>query len=314
MQTTTLGKSDLEITRLCLGTWNMAKGGDWGPENDDKAIALIRHAMDSGCTFIDTARGYGGGHAEELVGQAVKGRREHVVIATKTVQCPPERLAAEIDKSLQCLQTDYADLYICHWPRPSLPLEPFMEEMVRQRELGKIRAIGVSNFNLEQMKIAEQFGVVSLQPPLSILWRIPDQVLDFCREAGIAVTSYSSIAQGLLTGRYTRGTREISGIRSQNFLFSEKILPHSLTVARKVDSIADRLGCTSSQVALAWLLRTPGLTSVIVGASRPEQWDDNWGCLDITLSDEDYAALDREGRAVWEMAEEDATMWGWKPE
>jgi myo-inositol catabolism protein IolS len=314
VQTALLGSSDIEVTKLCLGTWNMAKGGGWGPDDDEKAIALIRHALDTGCTFLDTARGYGGGHAERLVGQAVAGRREEVVIATKAVQCPPEQLGNEIEASLDGLQTDYVDLYICHWPRPSLPLEPFLAEMVRQRELGKIRAIGASNFNLEQMSIASEFGVVSLQPPLSILWRIPDPILDFCRQQNIALTSYSSLAQGLLTGRYTQGTGEISGVRSKNALFSDDIMPQALKVAERVDSIADRLGCASSQVALAWLLRTSGVSSVIVGASRPEQWDENLGAFDVSLSDQDYEELDRAGREVWGKVAPDAAMWGWKPE
>ena len=314
MERTSLGDSGIEVTRICLGTWNMAAGGDWGPDDDVAAVSLVRHAMDSGCNFIDTARGYGGGHAERVVGQATKGRRNEVVIATKTLHCPPEKVAAEVDASLECLQTDYIDLYICHWPRPSLPLEPFFEAMVEQREAGKIRAIGVSNFDAAQMRIARDYGVVSLQPPLSILWRIPEEGLEFCRENRIAVTSYSSLAQGLLAGRFTRKQTEIKGIRSRNLLFSDNILPEALKVASLLDAVADRVGCTSSQAALAWLLQTPGVTCVIAGASSPAQWQDNVGCLDVTISQDDYDALDRAGMAVWRMFEDGATMWGWKPE
>jgi aryl-alcohol dehydrogenase-like predicted oxidoreductase len=313
MHTVPLGNSGIDVTPICLGTWNMAGDAGWGPDDDERAVALIHHALDSGCNFLDTARGYGRGHAETVVGKAIKGRRDQVVVATKMLHCPPAKVRTELEASLACLDTDYIDLYICHWPRPSLPLEPFFEALAAEREAGRIRAIGVSNFNLHQMETAARYGVVSLQPPMSILWRFPDAVRLFCHEQGIAVTPYSPLAQGLLTGRYTAGDVSFTGIRSRNHLFSEEILPDSLAVARKVDELAAKLGCTSSQVALAWLLRTTGITTVIVGASRPEQWDQNLGALTVQIPDEDYADLDQAGRAVWERVGTDEAMWGWKP-
>ncbi|UCC67128.1 MAG: aldo/keto reductase [Armatimonadota bacterium] len=314
MKKISLGNSDIQITRFCLGTWNMAGGPGWGPEGEEAGISLIRHALDRGCNFVDTARVYGSGKSEQVVGKAVQGRRDQVIIATKMMHCKPEEVGPYIAESLDCLRTDYVDLYICHWPFPSLPLEPFFEEMVRQRESGKIRAVGVSNFDLEQMRIALNYGVVSLQPPLSILWRIPHDLLDFCRENNVAVTPYSPLAQGLLTGRYTRRkTDSFGGPREGNLLFSEAMLPHSLQVASLVDGIADSMGSTSAQVSLAWLLQTPGITSVIVGASSTEQCDQNLGALDVTLSEEDYSRLDEAGRAVWDRLGPDETMWGWKP-
>ena len=313
MQTVSLGDSGIQVTPLCLGSWNMAGDDGWGPDDDGRAVALIHHALATGCNFVDTARGYGGGHAETVVGKAIKGRRDQVVVATKMLHCPPARVSAELEASLACLDTDYVDLYICHWPRPSLPLEPFFEALVAEREAGRIRAIGVSNFSLHQLEIARQYGIVSLQPPMSILWRFPDAAREFCRQHGIAITPYSPLAQGLLTGRFSSGEGTVSGIRSRNRLFSEDILPDSLAVARQVDQLAARLGCTSSQAALAWLLRTPGISSVTVGASRPQQWDDNLGCLEVEIPDEDYADLDRAGRAIWERIGTEEAMWGWKP-
>ena len=313
MKTIELGTSGIQVTPVCLGTWNMAGEVGWGPDDDKQSIGIIRRALDDGCNFVDTATGYGRGKAERVLGEAIRGRRDDVVVATKMMHCPPERVGPTIEESLERLGTDHVDLYICHWPRPSLALEPFFEEMVRQRDAGKIRAIGVSNFDADQMRTAAEFGVVSLQPPLSVLWRIPDDTVACCRGAGVALTPYSPLAQGLLTGRYTRVQAEITGVRKSNQLFSDEVFPHSLAVARKVDAIADRLGCTSSQVALAWLLRTPGVTSVIVGASSVEQWCDNAAALGVTLPDEDYRDLDEAGRGVWDMLGPDETMWGWKP-
>jgi aryl-alcohol dehydrogenase-like predicted oxidoreductase len=314
MEQLTLGDSGIAVTRLCLGTWNMGGQAGWGPKDEEDAVALVRHALDSGCNFVDTARSYGRGKSEEVVGKAVAGRRDHVVIATKMLQCRAEEVGPNIEASLHALQTDYVDLYICHWPVPSLPMEAFFEQMVRQREAGKIRAIGVSNFNLAQMQVALRHGVVSLQPPFSILWRAPDGVLDFCREHRVSVTPYSPLAQGLLTGRYTRQkSDDRGGPRRHNLLFSDQMFPHSLKAAARVDQVADKLGCTSAQVALAWVLRTPGITSVLVGASSPAQWDQNIGALDVALAEEDYRALDQAGLEVWHRFQPEDAMWGWKP-
>lgn len=309
-----LGDSDFQVTKLCVGTWNMGEGSGWGPADEAASIALIRHALDRGCNFIDTARGYGNGKSEQVVGKAVADRRDQVVIATKMLQCPAEEVAPTVETSLRAMNTDYIDLYICHWPVPSLPMQPFFEEMVRQREAGRIRAIGVSNFNREQMEVARRSGAVSLQPPFSILWRGAEGIVDYCRDHGIAVTPYSPLAQGLLTGRYSRRhSAERGGPRRGNLLFSEDIFPHSLEAARQVDAVADALGATSAQVALAWVLQTPGITAPIVGASSPEQWDQNLGALDLQLSDADYHRLDEAGLAVWRNFDPEDAMWGWKP-
>ncbi len=309
-----LGDSDIRVTRLCVGTWNMGGGSGWGPADEAASIALIRHALDRGCNFVDTARSYGNGKSEQVVGKAVADRRDRVVIATKMVQCPAEDVAPTVDASLKALNTDYIDLYICHWPAPSLPMESFFEQMVLQREAGRIRAIGVSNFNREQMEVARLYGIVSLQPPFSILWRGAEGIVQYCRDHSIAVTPYSPLAQGLLTGRFSREqSAERGGPRGSNLLFSEDVFPRSLDAARQVDAMADALGATSSQVALAWVLHTPGITSPIVGASSPEQWDENLGAFEVQLSDGDYRRLDEAGLAVWRHFDPEDSMWGWKP-
>ncbi|MGD2175408.1 MAG: aldo/keto reductase [Candidatus Brocadiaceae bacterium] len=312
-----LGGSDLEVSRLCLGTWNMGGSRGWGPEDDARSIELIRRAQDSGCNFFDSAHGYGRGHAEEILGRALEedNRRERAVVGTKIMQCAPRRVEPSLDAALKRLRSDYVDLYIVHWPRPSQSLEAFLATMVEMREKGKARQIGVSNFNLEQMKLADRYGVVSLQPPYNVLWRIIEpEVLPFCRERDIGVTPYSSLAQGLLTGRFTRSEEPPTGIRTRNVLFEEPVFTKAREAAGVVDEIADDHGRTSSQVALAWLLHTEGVTAPIVGISKWEQWMDNLGALDVQLSDEEYDRISRAGMAVWDMLPEDATMWGWKPD
>ena len=314
MRTVALGSSGIEVTPICMGTWNMGQPQGWGPEDDAHSIDLIRYAIDRGCNFIDTARAYGRGRAERIVGEAIKGRRDGLILATKMMHCPSAMVSKHIDESLECMGVDMIDLYICHWPFPRHDLDAFFEAMAVERERGRIRAIGVSNFSTEQMALAMNYGVVSLQPPYSIVWRTEDSTLQFCRDHGIAVTPYSPLAQGLLTGRYTRSESEVTGVRQHNQLFSERVFPNALEAARAVDAVADKLGCTSAQAALAWLLRTDGVTSLVLGASSREQWQQNLGALDVDIPDADYAHLDRLGREVWELLGPDETMWGWKPD
>lgn len=313
----TLGKSSIEVSRLCLGTWNMGGEEGWGPEGDERSVDLIRKVQDTGCNFFDSAHGYGRGHAEEVLGQALAegDRRARAIVATKIVHGNPENVEPSLDAALQKLQSDYLDLYIVHWPRPSMSLREFLDKMFEMKEKGKVREIGVSNFNLEQMKVAAEYGVVSLQPPYNVLWRIiePD-VLPFCRENNIAVTPYSSLAQGLLTGRFSRTEEKLTGIRTSNLLFEEPVFAKARQAASVVDEIADQHGYTSSQVALAWLLATDGVTGPIVGISRWSHWEDNLGALDVELSDEEYQRISAAGMAVWDMFPDDATMWGWKPD
>ncbi|MFP4028804.1 MAG: aldo/keto reductase [Candidatus Brocadiia bacterium] len=316
MEHVRLGDSQLEVSRLCLGTWNMSGGEGWGPEDDQNSIRIIREVLDRGFNFIDSAHGYGKGHSEEVLGKALDGRRDDAIVSTKIVQCDPSDVEAQLDAALKRLRSDYVDIYIVHWPRPSVSLEDFMGEMVKMKEKGKAREIGASNFNLEQMKIALEFGAISLQPPFNALWRIIDEdVLPFCRKNQIGVTPYSPLAQGLLTGRYTRGEEKTKGgPRDSNLLFKEPNFSRAKEGASVVDDVADEIGATSAQTALAWVLQTDGITAPIVGVSRMGQWEDNVQALDIELTGEQYDRISRAGLEVWnECFTDDDTMWGWKP-
>jgi aryl-alcohol dehydrogenase-like predicted oxidoreductase len=196
-----------------------------------------------------------------------------------------------------------------------MDLRAFMDEMAAVRQKGKTRHIGVSNFQRDQVDVAVEYGIVSLQPPYNVLWReIEGDVLPFCRENDVGVTPYSPLAQGLLTGRFTRESEPLTGIRRKNTLFEEPIFSKAREAARAVDEVADEHGATSSQVALAWLLATPGVTAPIVGISRWGHWQDNAGALDLELSDADYERISAAGLSAWEEVPEGATMWGWRPQ
>jgi len=311
MERVKLGSSDIEVPRLCLGTWNMDGSKGWGPESDEESIRIIRQVVDSGFNFIDTAIAYGGGHSEEVVGRALEGMREKAIVATKLVQCDPVKAEGELDRALGRMRTDYLDLFIVHWPSASGSLDDFMAEMARLRDKGKCKAVGVSNFNLEQMQVAARRGAVSLQPPFNVVWRIIDRdVLPFCREHNVAVTPYSPLAQGLLTGRFTReGEAVPAGIRAANVLFKEPVFTKAKAAARVVDRVADEIGATSSQVALAWLLHTEGVTSPIVGVSSMKQWQDNVKALEVGLTPKQYSRISEAGTKVWSEFSDDATMW-----
>lgn len=317
MDYVTLGRSDLEVSRLCMGTWNMDGRGGWGPKEDAQSIELIRHAQDGGCNFFDTAHGYGDGHAEEVLGRALRdGRREQAVVSTKIMQKSNGRgyVERQLDRALKRMRMDYVDIYIVHWPNLSMEFEPFLEQMAQVAMTDKVRRIGVSNCWMDRLPLAVQYGAVVLQPPLNIVWRrLTEDVLTFCETNGVGVTPYSPLAQGLLTGRFSRSDDEPhTGVRERNLLFQEPVFSHAKETARLVDDIADDHGCTSAQVALAWLLRTPGVTAPIVGASSRHQWDQNVGSLNVQLTDEEYERLSASGQSVWDDLPDKSSMWGWE--
>ena len=284
-----LGYTDLELTTVGLGTW--AIGGPWqwgwGPQDDRDSIATIQRALDLGINWIDTAAVYGLGHSEEIVGRAIAGRRDQVIIATKCGLVWNEkgnvfgRLKAwsvrqELEASLRRLNVDVIDLYQIHWPNPAEDIEEAWEEMARAVEQGKVRYIGVSNFSVEQIKRVQKIHpVASLQPPYSMLRReIEADLLPFCAENQIGVIAYSPLASGLLTGRFTRERLQQlppDDWRRRSPAFNEPELTANLELVDKLKEIATRYNRTMAELAIAWVLRRPEVTSAIVGARHPEQ-------------------------------------------
>ena len=299
-----LGYTDLELTTVGLGAW--AIGGPWqwgwGPQDDRDSIATIQRALDLGINWIDTAAVYGLGHSEEIVGKAVAGRRDQVIIATKCGLVWDARgrvsgrlkawsVRQELEASLRRLNVDVIDLYQIHWPNPDEDIEEAWTEMARAVEEGKVRYIGVSNFSVEQIKRVQKIHpVASLQPPYSMLRRdVETELLPFCAENQIGVVAYSPMASGLLTGKFTRERLQQlppDDWRRRSPAFNEPEFSANLELVEKLKEIASRFGRPVAQLAVAWVLRRPEVTSAIVGARRPEQIEETAPAADWELPED----------------------------
>ena len=275
MKVRQFGRTDDKVSELILGSWVFG-GRNFGPEavDDSESVATIHAALDAGITMIDTAEIYGSGRSEEVVGEAIKGRRDKVQLATKAWRNHLTREGIEegLAGSLKRLGTDYVDLYIVHWPEAGIPIEETMTKLAECREDGRVHHIGVSNFPaalMEQALAVTRFE--SLQPPYSLYWRYVERAeIPFCVANGISVTPYSPIAQGLLTGKFRRDHKFGPGdIRANSFLFKGDTFQMACDGVEKLEAMAAEIGCPVVHLALAWLLAQPGVTAPIVGARRP---------------------------------------------
>lgn len=277
--------SDLAVSSIGLGTWAMAgRLYSWGKADDRESIEAIHTALDAGMNLIDTAPIYGLGHAEEIVGKAIFGRRSEVLLATKcgvlstngedqTRRCLSyDSILRECEASLRRLRTDIIDLYQCHWPDPDTPIRETMRALGQLLDLGSIRAIGLSNFSCEQIRAAMEFGPVhAVQLPFSILnTRAGLDLMPFCEEHRIAVLAYSPLGKGILAGRYT-AEATFEGVRAKDPDFIGNRYQRNLRVAGSVREIAASIQKTPAQLALNWAANYPGVTCAIMGARRPSQ-------------------------------------------
>jgi len=289
--TRSLGYSGLQLTPIGLGTWAMGGGGwkfGWGEQDDAESIRAIKAGLDAGINWIDTAAIYGHGRAEQIVGEAIAGRRDGVIVATKCGRVwegdsreigkslRRESVFAEVDASLKRLRVDVIDLYQIHWPEPDDEVEEGWTAVADLIRIGKVRFGGVCNFSVAQLDRAQAIHpVTSLQPPYSMLKRdIEADLLPWCQAHNAGILAYSPMQAGLLTGAFTR--ERVAGLgaddwRSRNPFFQEPQLSANLRVVDGLRPIAARLGITVAQLALAWVLRLPVVTSAIAGARRPEQ-------------------------------------------
>ncbi|MEO1148192.1 MAG: aldo/keto reductase [Cyanobacteria bacterium J06638_22] len=317
METRKLGNSDVQITPIILGTWQTGKS-QWVGIEDEQSIQAIQAALDAGITTIDTAEVYGSGHSEEIVGQAIKGKRDRAILATKVFanRLKYQQVIAACEASLKRLQTDYIDLYQIHWPSGAfnsevVPIEETMSALDALQTAGLIRAIGVSNFSREQMAEAAQYGDIdSLQPPYSLFWRqVEQEEVPYCVENNLTILAYSSLAQGLLTGRFGSDHKfEDGDVRQKNKLFHGEHYQRAQTALEKLRPIAETYDCTLAQLSLAWLIRQPN-TTAIVGARNAEQATQNAKAGEIQLSDADVAEIDAIGRIVTDHLDSNPVMW-----
>jgi len=315
MLTRTLGASTIEASVVGLGTWAIG-GWMWGGTDEAESVAAIQASIDEGVTLIDTAPAYGKGRAEEIVGLAIRGRRDDVVLATKcglvwhTQQgnhyfdydgepvhrhLGKESIVYEVEQSLQRLGTDHIDLYITHWQDPTTPIEETVEALVMLRDQGKIRSIGASNVSAEDLRAYAATGALdAIQEEYSMVKRdIETTLLPIAADSGISTLSYSSLALGLLSG--TMGPeRTFSGDdqRKDNPRFS---LANREKVARLMEAItpvAETHAATKAQVVIAWTLQQPGITHALCGARNPQQARENAGAGRLHLSADELGVID----------------------
>lgn len=298
MKRNELGNTGVTLSEVILGCWQMG-GNYFGGEDDKASVECIRAALECGITTFDTAYCYGEGHSEEVVGKTLEGVRDECTIITKLWKTfmGKDDVIPECERELSRLRTDRIDVYFIHYPHETIPIGETMEQLNKLRDQGKIRAVGLSNFSLKQMKEAMSYGKIDIiQPCYSLLWRYIDKdILPFCIENGIGVIPYSPLAQGMLTGRVKRDTVFTDG-RAHVPLFLPQWRDGACDIADALLPIAEKYGRTQAQVALNWVLRTPGITAVIAGATNARHVPDNKGAADFAISDEDYRKLDEMSR------------------
>jgi aryl-alcohol dehydrogenase-like predicted oxidoreductase len=311
MQTKRLGNSDLMITPIGFGAWAIGGSGwehAWGSQDDNDSIAAIHEALEAGINWIDTAAVYGLGHSERVVARALQGIGNRPYIFTKCGQVWDEhwkisrRLKAdsirrECEDSLRRLRVDTIDLYQIHWPDPDPDIEEGCAAMARLKREGKVRHIGVSNFNIVQMQRAQAIApITSLQPPYSLLHRdVESDILPFAARHNIGVIAYSPMASGLLTGAMTR--ERIAGLpeddwRKRHPDFQEPLLSRNLKMVSLLRTIGKRRGYTPAEVAVAWVLHNPAVTGAIVGARRPGQVRGVTGAAELCLGQQELADVE----------------------
>jgi aryl-alcohol dehydrogenase-like predicted oxidoreductase len=313
LQKVTFGRTGLEITPIGFGAWAIGGtgwGGAWGPQDDDEAVGAIQRAVELGINWVDTAAVYGLGHSEELVARALKdvpdSERPYVFTKCSLVWdesgdvhnvLERDSVKRECEDSLRRLQVDVIDLYQIHWPLPDEDIEEGWGALVELKEEGKVRHIGVSNFDVSQMERANAIAPVeTLQPPYNMLDReVEDEILPYCGEQNIGVIVYSPMRSGLLTGKMT--PERVQNLPSDDWRrsdddFQEPKLLKNLELVEKLAEIGERHGRSPGEVAIAWTLRPPAVSAAIVGGRRPDQVDGTIGAAGFRLSEDEVEEIE----------------------
>lgn len=303
-----LGNSDLQLTAIGFGAWAIG-GGDWqyawGPQEDTQSIEAIHRALDAGINWIDTAAVYGLGHSEEVVGTALKSTSAKPYIFTKCAMTwgsdrkivqTLKKIREEVEGSLRRLGVDVIDLYQIHWPVPDAEIEEGWTTLAELQREGKVRYIGVSNFNVSQMERALKIApITSLQPPYSMINRTNEaEILPFCQKHGIGVINYSPMQSGLLTGAMTK--ERIAKMPQDDFRrntkqFQEPQISRNLDLVELLRSIGQRHSVEPGVVAIAWTLHNPAITAAIVGGRSAKQVDGVLPAATFRLTEEEFAEI-----------------------
>jgi myo-inositol catabolism protein IolS len=317
-----LGSPDVEVSALCLGTWAFSGNKYWGTQDDRVSISTVHAALDVGINFFDTAETYGDGRSESVLGKALLGRRDKAVIATKVT--PHHLDAANIitscESSLRRLNTDWIDLYQIHWPNHDIPIEETVGAMQKLISQGKIRSIGTCNFGIRDLPgILGITTCLSNQLPYSLLWRgIEYEIQPLCVNRGLGILCYSSLAQGLLTGRYATADEVPEGLAcTRIFSKHRKNANHNeigceneaFTAVKAIKKIAEEIGYPMATVSLAWVLQQSGVVSALVGAREPKEIELNLPAADLILHKDTLERLKMATEKVKEHLGRNCDMW-----
>ncbi len=299
-----VGRTDIEVSAVAMGCWAIVDSGTWGSQDEKDAVAAIEASVDAGVTLFDTAEGYGAGASEELLGRTLRSRRHEVVIASKVSgrNMPRHKVVEACERSLRHLGTDYIDIYQLHWPNHNVPFEETAEAIRGLLDQGKVRAAGVSNFGPRDLT-----DLLPISRPeadqvcYNLLFRAPEyELLPVCIENGVSVLCYSPLAEALLTGKFANPDDvPVGRARTRHFSKDREQVRHDEAGAEqetfeavgRVRQVAERLGLPMAQVALAWLIRRAGVTSVIAGARSAQQARENAAAAEVELPDDVLAEL-----------------------
>ena len=311
MQTRRLGNSDLEITPIGVGAWAIGGGGwafGWGHQDDDESVDAIRGAIEAGMNWIDTAAIYGLGHSEEIVAKALEGMSKRPYIFTKCERIWNEKgeigkslkeasIRREVEASLRRLKVDVIDLYQIHWPEPDEDVEEGWSTLAKLKKEGKVRWIGVSNFNEAQMKRAQAIApLTSLQPPYSLVQReIESSILPYTAANNVGILCYSPMKNGLLSGRMSK--ERVASLPEDDFrrrspYFQEPGLSNTLNLVEDLRPLAAKYDCSVGEISIAWTLQHPAVTAAIVGLRNRGQLNGVVKSASLKLEADDYKLIE----------------------
>lgn len=299
----------LRITPISLGTWGIGGPPFWAERDEKESIRTIQKALDLGINCIDTAPAYGFGRAEEIVGKALAGRRDNVVVATKCGlrwkdansasalyrDLTPASIRQEVEDSLRRLNTDRIDLCQIHWPDPNTPIATTMEALSALQREGKILEIGVSNYSVDMLREAQATtSIASVQPKYNLLEReIEQDILPYCVEKGIAILAYSPLASGVLSGKYSRDSVFSDWRDGKKFgVFRQETWEDSINKTERLKAVAEDYGISLSQLAIRWLVERKDVTTILVGCNTPEQVAENMLALEVRIDGEFLELID----------------------
>jgi len=279
----------MKLSNLGLGCWAFGNDNYWGAQNHNDSVKTIQAALRGGIKHFDTARSYGNGRSEQITGQQLKKNRENVVIATKTTWLPADKVEKNIDISLKRLCTDWIDILYIHWPKPGFDFRPMMEVLEKLRTSGKIKNIGVSNFNTNDIESLKNTGKIEYyQTGYSLIWRFPEKdIIPYCLERNIKIVSYSSLAQGILTDKFDISNRFLSeDPRNKLSFFYNDSIQYVETFLKTLKEIAQASGISVSKLALYWSLTRPWMNTVLVGSRTRNQIEENMAAKNITPTED----------------------------